>query len=109
MSFFGIIPARGGSKGIPKKSIALCAGKPLLAFSCAAALASRGLKKTILSTDDEDIAKVGAECGISVPFRRPKDLASDTSSMVSVMEHALEWIECNGESVEGLVLLQPTS
>ncbi len=109
MRFVGLIPARGGSKGIPRKNIADCAGKPLLAWTCAAALGSRHLARTLLSTDSEEIAAVGRACGVEVPFTRPAALAADDSSSLDVMAHALDWLEAAGDRPDALVLLQPTS
>jgi CMP-N,N'-diacetyllegionaminic acid synthase len=109
MSFIGIIPARGGSKGIPQKPIALCAGRPLLAYTCDAALGSRKLKETIVSTDDPDIARAAQSCGIETPFLRPSEISSDETPMIAVLRHALGWLEQHGRAVTALVLLQPTS
>ncbi len=109
MSIVGIIPARSGSKAVPKKNIALCAGRPLLAYTCDAALASRRLDRVILSTDDEEIATVGRSCGVEAPFLRPPELADDDTPMVAVLQQALDWLEAHGERVDALVLLQPTS
>jgi len=104
MRFVGLIPARGGSQGIPGKNIAPCAGRPLLAWTCEAALASRRLSRTILSTDAEEIAAVGRRCGVEVPFLRTAALAADETPAVDVMRHALEHVEA-----DAIVLLQPTS
>lgn len=109
MRVVGLIPARGGSKGIPGKNIAPCAGKPLLAWTCEAALGSRRLARTILSTDSEAIAAVGRNCGLEVPFLRPAALARDETPSIAVMRHALDWLRATGEAVDALALLQPTS
>lgn len=109
MAIVGLIPARGGSKGIPGKNIAPCAGRPLLAYTADAALQAKSLSRTILSTDDEAIARVGRELGLEVPFMRPAELGSDTASSLSVIAHALDWLELRGTEVEAIVLLQPTS
>lgn len=109
MSIVGLIPARGGSKGIPGKNIALCAGRPLLAYTAQSALEAKHLDRVILSTDDKTIAAVGAGLGIEVPFMRPAELSGDEASSMGVIAHALDWLESNGETVEALVLLQPTS
>jgi CMP-N-acetylneuraminic acid synthetase len=105
----GLIPARGGSKGIPRKNLADCAGKPLLAWTCEAALGSRRLARTLLSTDSEEIAAAGRACGVEAPFLRPAAIAADDSSSFDVMRHALDWLRGAGETVDALVLLQPTS
>jgi CMP-N,N'-diacetyllegionaminic acid synthase len=109
MAFVGLIPARGGSKGIPRKNITPCAGKPLIAWTCEAARASRALDRVILSTDSEEIAAVGRACGVEVPFLRPARLAEDSTPALPVICHAFGWLERAGELVEGMVLLQPTS
>lgn len=109
MRMIGVIPARGGSKGISGKNLALCGGRPLLTHTAEAALAADGLSRVLLSTDDPKIAEVGTSCGLEVPFLRPAELAQDETPMVEVLGHLLRWIDSNGESVDGLVLLQPTS
>jgi CMP-N,N'-diacetyllegionaminic acid synthase len=109
MRLVAVIPARGGSKGIPGKNIATCAGKPLLAWTCEAARAARSLGRTLLSTDAEDIAAVARRWGVEVPFMRPAALAADDTPAVPVLQHALEWLEGAGEHPDALVLLQPTS
>ena len=109
MRLVAVIPARGGSKGIPGKNIALCAGKPLLAWTCEAALGSRSLARTIVSTDAEDIATVARRYGVEVPFVRPSALSADDTPAMPVLQHALEWLEVAGDHVDALVLLQPTS
>jgi CMP-N-acetylneuraminic acid synthetase len=109
MSFIGIVPARGGSKRIPRKNLAPCAGRPLIAHTLEAARASRALARTVLSTDDEDIAALGPRWGLEVPFLRPPQLADDAAPMVAVVRHMLDWLRQDGETVTALVLLQPTS
>lgn len=110
MNILGLIPARGGSKGIPRKNIVPLAGKPLLAWTCEAALASRALSRVVLSTDNEEIAAVGRACGVEVPFRRPAELARDDTPSVEVALHAIRWLmEREGWQANVLVLLQPTS
>jgi CMP-N,N'-diacetyllegionaminic acid synthase len=109
MAIIGLITARGGSKGIPGKNIALCVGRPLLAHTAVAALNAKSLDRVILSTDDPTIASVGKEWGLDVPFVRPTELASDKASSLSVMAHALKWAQNEGTQVDAIVLLQPTS
>ncbi len=109
MSVVGLIPARGGSKGIPRKNLAPCAGKPLIAWTCAAARAARTLGRVLVSTDDEAIAAAARALGVEVPFLRPPELAADGTPALPVIVHALDWLESQGEAVEALVLLQPTS
>jgi CMP-N-acetylneuraminic acid synthetase len=106
----GVIPARGGSRAIPRKNIALLAGRPLLAYTCAAALASMRLTRVILSTDDEEIAAVGRRHGVGVPFQRAPGLAGNETGMLEVLQDAVARVEAEGAgSVDVVVLLQPTS
>ena len=110
MEILGLIPARGGSKSIPRKNIVPLAGRPLLAYTCDAALSSRTLTRVILSTDDDEIAAVGRDCGVEVPFSRPPELAQDDTPALPVIEHALHWLEEHQSyRPEVIVLLQPTS
>jgi CMP-N-acetylneuraminic acid synthetase len=109
MTVVGVIPARGGSKGIPGKNVAQCAGRPLLAWTCDAARVARSLARVIVSTDDERIAEVARSLGVEVPFVRPGELAGDATPALPVLAHALDWLEASGTAVEALVLLQPTS
>jgi CMP-N-acetylneuraminic acid synthetase len=108
MRVLGIIPARGGSKGIPRKNIRPLAGKPLLAYTAEAARAARHLERTILSTDDLEIAEVGRRCGLEVPFLRPPGLACDHTPTLPVLRHAVHAIEEAGDRYEAICLLQPT-
>lgn len=106
----GLIPARGGSKSIPRKNIVTLAGRPLLAYTCEAALGCQRLTRVLLSTDDEEIARVGRACGVEVPFLRPVELARDDTSSLAVAQHALGWLmDHGGWKPDTLVLLQPTS
>ena len=110
MDVLGIIPARGGSKGIPRKSIAPLLGRPLLSYTANAALESRCVNRLILTTDDEEIAAIGRSAGLEVPFKRPTDLSGDDIPVLRVMQHALRMLEANeGYIPAGVVLLQPTS
>lgn len=105
----GLIPARGGSIGIPGKNVKDLAGKPLIAHSIEAGQKSNVIDSVIVSTDDEEIADVAEEHGARVPFRRPSDLATDEAPTSPVVAHALEKLAERGESHEEIVLLQPTS
>ncbi|MBI2636157.1 acylneuraminate cytidylyltransferase family protein [Candidatus Peregrinibacteria bacterium] len=106
----GIITARGGSKRLPGKNIASVNGRPLLAYTCEAALGSALLTRTVLSTDDEAIAAVGRSCGIEVPFLRPKELARDDTPSTDVIAHMLSELEKKEKYYPTIiVLLQPTS
>jgi len=109
LSIVAVIPARGGSKGIPRKNLVQIAGRPLIAYAIEAAREAPSVDRVIVSTDDSEIATIAIELGAEVPFRRPSELADDTAPMLKVLEHALTWCENNDEVVEALVLLQPTS
>jgi CMP-N,N'-diacetyllegionaminic acid synthase len=109
MKVLGIIPARGGSKGVPRKNIRLLCGKPLIQYTAEAALASRRLSRVILSTEDEEIAEVGRGCGLEVPFLRPTELARDETPSLPVVQHAVRWIEGNGDRYDLICVLQPTN
>jgi CMP-N-acetylneuraminic acid synthetase len=108
MRAVGLVPARGGSKGIPRKNARLLAGRPLLAYTADAAARARRLSRVILSTEDPEIAELGRSCGLEVPFVRPAELARDETPMLSVVEHALSWLEAQGDAVDAVCLLQPT-
>lgn len=95
-----IIPARGGSKRIPRKNIKHFLGKPLIAYSIQAALESNLFEKVIVSTDDDEIALVAEAYGAAVPFMRPKKLSDDFTGTDAVTKHALKWLEEHGETFE---------
>lgn len=88
-----LIPARGGSKGIPRKNLLVLRGKPLIAYSIQQAQASRRITRVIVSTDDEEIAAVARAWGAEVPFRRPAELAGDLSPDIDAFRHALTWLD----------------
>jgi CMP-N-acetylneuraminic acid synthetase len=105
-----IIPARGGSKGIPRKNIRNFAGYPLIAWSIAAAKQSELVTRVIVSTDDEEIASVAREFGAETPFVRPAKFAEDNTTDLPVFEHALQWLaENENYRPEIVVQLRPTS
>jgi N-acylneuraminate cytidylyltransferase len=105
-----LIPARGGSKGIPRKNIRSFAGYPLVAWSIAAAKQSQLVTRVIVSTDDEEIAAVAREWGAETPFLRPAEFAQDKTTDLPVFEHALKWLEdVEGYRPDILVQLRPTS
>ena len=104
-----IIPARGGSKRIPKKNIKKFFGKPLIAYSIEIALASNLFKKVIVSTDDEKIAKIAKEYGAEVPFIRPPKLSDDFASTQDVINHAISYIEKQGERYEYICTIYATA
>lgn len=100
-----LIPARGGSKGLPRKNILDVGGKPLIAWTIDAALKSKFIDHVILSSDDEEIMQAAKDYGCAVPFRRPDYLAGDTASSIDVVIHALDQIS----GFDYVILLQPTS
>ena len=105
-----IIPARGGSKGIPHKNIKLFAGYPLIAYSIAAGLQSELTTRVIVSTDDEEIAEIARKWGAETPFLRPAEFAADNTLDLPVFQHALSWLKEHENYVPDIVLqLRPTS
>jgi len=105
-----IIPARGGSKGIPRKNIKLFAGYPLISYSIAAGLQAGSVTRVIVSTDDEEIAAVARACGAETPFLRPAELAQDKTTDLPVFQHALTWLKQQENYAPDLVIqLRPTS
>lgn len=109
MKILGIIPARGGSKGVPRKNIKLLGGKPLIAYTIEEALKSK-LTRVIVSTEDKEIAEVAKAYGADVSFMRPMELATDNASSIHVVQHALKEIETIGNTIyDAIMLLQPTT
>lgn len=109
MTVVALIPARGGSKRLPGKNLAPCAGRSLLDWTAQSALGAQHVDLALLSTDDEAIAEAGRALGLSVPFLRPPEISADDTPMVPVMRHALAWAQAELGPIEALVLLQPTS
>lgn len=105
MRILGLIPARGGSKGVPRKNVRRLAGKPLIAWTIEAAFSSAVIERVVVSTDDQEIREVSAEWGADVPFIRPPQLAGDETPGIDVVRHALEQLP----EFDTVVLLQPTS
>jgi CMP-N,N'-diacetyllegionaminic acid synthase len=105
MNILGLIPARGGSKGIPRKNLKNLCGKPLIAWTIEAALKSSMLSRVVVSTDDEEIAQVSRYYSADVPFLRPGELSGDSSSGISPVFHAIEQLP----DFDSILLLQPTS
>lgn len=103
-----LIPARGGSKGVPGKNIKILAGKPLITYTIEAALATKQIDEIFVSTDDPKIASVASSLGIEVPFLRPPELGGDTVPMLSVIKHVSEYYSRQGKRPETIILLQPT-
>ena len=97
-----------GSKGIPGKNIRPLCGKPLLAYTAEVIGAAGIFDRALLTTDAEEIAKVGRAFGLEVPFLRPEEIAGDDTPMLPVIEHALSWLERDGANIDIVVLLQPT-
>jgi CMP-N,N'-diacetyllegionaminic acid synthase len=110
MRVLALIPARGGSVTLPRKNVLPFCGRPLIAYSINAARdAGATIDRIIVSTDDREIAKISRECGAEVPFMRPPELArSDTPSLL-VVQHALAFLEEEGQRYDWVLLLQPTS
>lgn len=104
-----IIPARGGSKGVPRKNIAMLAGKPLIWYTITAALECPSLGEVMVSTEDEEIGRVSKECG-AVVIHRPEALAADDTPTLPVLQHAVTTLEhARGSAFDTVVVLQPTS
>ncbi|WP_258807276.1 pseudaminic acid cytidylyltransferase [Pseudidiomarina sp. CB1] len=104
-----VIPARGGSKRIPRKNIKMFYGKPMIAWSIEAAKASDCFDKIIVSTDDDEIAEVAREYGAWVPFKRPASLSDDYIGTTDVIKHAAEWLATRGYDVQYLCCLYATA
>lgn len=103
-----LIPARGGSKGIPRKNTIMLCGKPLIAYSILQANASRRIDRVVVSTDDQEISRVAKEWGAEVPFVRPAEYARDLSPDIDVFRHALSWLkEHEGYEPDMVVHLRP--
>lgn len=109
MHVVAIIPARGGSKGIPLKNLQPVAGKPLMAYVIEACLGARSVDRTVVSTDHEGIAAVARQFGAEVPFMRPQDLAGDATTLDPVIFHAVDTLErTSGVTVDIALTIQPT-
>ncbi len=104
-----IIPARGGSKGIPRKNVKAICGKPMITYTIEAAKGCKYIDKVIVSTDDEEIADISMRAGAIVPFNRPEELATDDAKTIDVVLHAVEFYEQKGDHYDIIVVLQPTS
>ncbi|RRO22858.1 acylneuraminate cytidylyltransferase family protein [Flavobacteriaceae bacterium 14752] len=104
-----IIPARGGSKGVPRKNIKTLGEKPLLAYTVESAKHSKFINRLILSSEDDEIIKVAKNLNLEVPFKRPESLAKDQSGSIGVVQHAIEFFENQGEFFDAVILLQVTS
>lgn len=109
MKILGLIPARGGSKGVPKKNIKLLGKMPLIEYTINSAKESNFLTDVIVSTDDEEIAIAAEVCGCKPPFVRPSELAQDHSTSLEVVQHAIHFFESQSIFFDAICLLQPTS
>jgi CMP-N,N'-diacetyllegionaminic acid synthase len=109
MKALGVIPARGGSKGIPRKNLVPLLGRPLIVYTLRCAQMSRRLHRTVLSSEDQEILAVARAAGADIPFVRPATLAGDASTSVQVVRHALDTLEEAGEHYDAVVLLEPTA
>jgi CMP-N-acetylneuraminic acid synthetase len=109
MRVLAVIPARGGSKGIPNKNLALLCGRPLLAYTADAVKGSKRITRAVVSTDDARIAECARSLGLDVPFMRPASLAGDDVPMLPVLQHAIGEMQQKGFTADAVVLLQPTS
>jgi CMP-N-acetylneuraminic acid synthetase len=105
----GVVPARGGSKGVTRKNIVPVLGKPLLVYTAEAALSAKRLARVVLSTEDEEIAQIGRACGLDVPFMRPAELARDQTPTILVLQHVVRKLEAIGQSYDAIFILQPTN
>ena len=104
-----VIPARGGSKRIPRKNIKSFCGKPMIAWSIEAAFRSGCFDRISVSTDDEEIANVAKTCGAEVPFMRPAPLADDYTATIPVIAHAIDWYQRQGERPDEVCCIYATA
>ena len=109
LRLLAIVPARGGSKRLPRKNVLLLGGKPLIAWTIDAARDSGCFVDVLVSTDDAEIADRARAHGALVPWLRPPEFATDTARSIDVVLHALDWYERERGAVAGMMLLQPTS
>jgi CMP-N,N'-diacetyllegionaminic acid synthase len=104
-----VVPARGGSKGLPKKNIRPLLGKPLIAWSIEQAQASKYIDKVVVSTDDKEISEVAVTYGADVPFMRPDELAQDGTLSIDVILHCINYFESVKDKYDIIVMVEPTS
>lgn len=109
MRVLAVVPARGGSKGIPRKNLRELAGRPLLAYTVDAARESGCIDRCVLSTDSEEIAEVARSLGLEIPFLRPAELAADDTPMQATIEHVVTELERDGWQADIVLVLQPTA
>jgi CMP-N,N'-diacetyllegionaminic acid synthase len=108
-TILGLVPARGGSKGLPGKNIKEIMGKPLIAYTIEEALKSSCIDRVVVSTEDDKIARISKDFGAEVPFKRPSAFATDEASSIDVVLHALRFLQKQGPLTDSIMLLQPTS
>jgi len=109
MQILALIPARGGSKSIPRKNIKMIAGAPLISYTIKSALESKRINRVIVSTDDKEIAAISESYGAEVPFLRPSDISGDLSTDIEFHRHALDWLKTNENYMPDMVInLRPT-
>ena len=104
-----IIPARGGSKRLPRKNVLTLAGKPLIAWTIEAAVNAHIFDRVMVTTDDAEIEEIAKAYGAEVPFRRPDELSGDAASSIDVIKHSIQWYQDQGIDFTDVILLQPTS
>ena len=104
-----VIPARGGSKRIPRKNIKAFCGKPMIAWSIQAAIESKCFEKIIVSTDDQEIAEIARSYGAETPFVRPAELSNDHAGTIPVIAHAIKWIKDSGRNVDNACCIYATA
>lgn len=109
MQSVAVIPARGGSRGLPGKHLRLLGGTPLIVHTIEAALGAKRLDRVLVSTNDPQVARIARRAGAEVPFVRPDELAGDTTPTLPVIQHAVAWLEAHGTTVGLVVTLQATS
>lgn len=109
LDVFAVIPARGGSTRVPRKNLKTVGGKPLIAHTIEQAHEAETIDRTIISTDDDEVAAVADRHGGEVPFERPQELATDDASSLDVIEHALDWIEQTEREPQVIAMLQVTT
>lgn len=109
VKYLAVIPARGGSKRIPRKNLVDLNGKPLIAYTIEAAVNSSRITRTVVSTEDKEIASYSLKYGVEVPFVRPLELAQDDSSILEVLDHAFKTLDSKANPIKAIILLQPTS
>jgi CMP-N-acetylneuraminic acid synthetase len=110
IKYLVLIPARGGSKGIPRKNLVPLAGKPLIQYTFESALQSKYIDSIHLSSDSDEIMDLAKSLNILAPYKRPDQIASDTASAMDVIMYHIDWVKENlGEEIENIIYLQPTS